>query len=350
MLLRLCIIVESFYLLQVRDIIPHNSSRDLPCHKTKKIWFLHQISLKLWSAVFLWLQQKSWIRTYLCTISLLIWHSLWVQPKYTWSRNDVGSPSQSLPWEFSKSVPCFLFCLPVWYRPHTRVRKVLLLGWQKNIPSLKLFPNHVPIELSQIAFHIRVLPKVIHTDSFREERLGLPYWTMILAICVVVDESKCLDTPIWEFSIICEHLPFWAEYKRILHLLLVHRNPAIWRWYPWSWRLSFEMLKILVQWILRKTLNHLLQCHLGVRLYAFVFLTLKFQLRNLKMTEIHPWRKTIFSALRLWFIDHFFLVSDYRQLPCRIFLLFFPILSPLPPFASGIFNAWGIGMNLCTRL
>ena len=24
----------------------------------------------------------------------------------------------------------------------------------------------------------------------------------------MVDESKCLDTPIWEFSIICEHLPF----------------------------------------------------------------------------------------------------------------------------------------------
>ena len=27
---------------------------------------------------------------------------------------------------------------------------------------------------------------------------------MILAICVVVDESKCLDIPIWEFSIILE--------------------------------------------------------------------------------------------------------------------------------------------------
>ena len=33
---------------------------------------------------------------------------------------------------------------------------------------------------------------------------------MILAICVVVDESKFIDIPIWEFSIICEHLPFWG--------------------------------------------------------------------------------------------------------------------------------------------
>ena len=30
---------------------------------------------------------------------------------------------------------------------------------------------------------------------------------MILAICVVVDESKCLDIPILEFSIIWEHPP-----------------------------------------------------------------------------------------------------------------------------------------------
>ena len=52
---------------------------------------------------------------------------------------------------------------------------------------------------------------------------------MILAICVVVDESKCLDTPILEFSIICEHPPFLLGYKQILRLLLVHRNQAIWR-------------------------------------------------------------------------------------------------------------------------
>ena len=72
------------------------------------------------------------------------------------------------------------------------------------------------------------------TDSAQEEQLGLPYWTMIWAICVVVDESKCLDTPIWEFLIICEHLPFSLGYKLILRRLLVHRNLAIWRWYPFT--------------------------------------------------------------------------------------------------------------------
>ena len=35
---------------------------------------------------------------------------------------------------------------------------------------------------------------------------------MIRAICVVVDESKCRDIPILEFSKILEHLPFsWVQ-------------------------------------------------------------------------------------------------------------------------------------------
>ena len=34
-------------------------------------------------------------------------------------------------------------------------------------------------------------------------------------MCVVVDESKCLDIPILEFSAICEHLPFLRGFKLI---------------------------------------------------------------------------------------------------------------------------------------
>ena len=74
-----------------------------------------------------------------------------------------------------------------------------------------------------------VLPKDDRTDSVQEEQLGLPYWTMIQAICVVVSESKSLDIPIWEFSIIWEHIPFSPGYKLVLRLVLVHRNLAIWR-------------------------------------------------------------------------------------------------------------------------
>ena len=70
---------------------------------------------------------------------------------------------------------------------------------EEDIPNLEFCHIHVSIGLSQIAFPIIVLPRDDRTNSFQEERLGLPYWTMILAICVVVDESKCLDTPILEF-------------------------------------------------------------------------------------------------------------------------------------------------------
>ena len=75
-------------------------------------------------------------------------------------------------------------------------------------PNWKPSPNRISIAFSQIAFPITVLLKDDHTDVVQEERTGLPYWTMIWAIYVVVDESKCLDIPIWEFSIILEHLPF----------------------------------------------------------------------------------------------------------------------------------------------
>ena len=78
---------------------------------------------------------------------------------------------------------------------------------EKNNPFFDGVRISIP-GISQIAFPIIVLPKDDRTDSFQEERLGLPYWSMIQAICVVVDESKCLDTPISEFSTICEHLPF----------------------------------------------------------------------------------------------------------------------------------------------
>ena len=82
----------------------------------------------------------------------------------------------------------------------------------------------------------------------------------------MVDESKCLDTPIWEFSTIFEHLPFLHWYKQILHQLLVLRNLTVWIWYPWLLLLSFVMLMILVQWIMHKTPNRRSQYHLGVQL------------------------------------------------------------------------------------
>ena len=55
---------------------------------------------------------------------------------------------------------------------------------------------------------IIVLPKDDSTDSAQEEHLDLPYWTMIWAISVSVDESKYLDIQTLEFSITSVQLPF----------------------------------------------------------------------------------------------------------------------------------------------
>ena len=76
------------------------------------------------------------------------------------------------------------------------------------------FLHRAAIGSSQVAFPITVLPKDDRTDSAQEEQLDLQYWTMILTICVMVDESKRLHIPIWEFSVILVHPPFLLGFSR----------------------------------------------------------------------------------------------------------------------------------------
>ena len=135
--------------------------------------------------------------------------------------------------------------------------------------QFRTFPSRVLMELSRIAFPMIVLLKDDRTNSFQEERLGLPYWTMILAICVLVDVSNYLDILIWGWCIFHSDLGIsWycvgCLSLRILVVLLQR---------PLLLLPSFMMLMILVQWILRKNLNHLSQCHLGVRLDLCIFET-----------------------------------------------------------------------------
>ena len=49
------------------------------------------------------------------------------------------------------------------------------------------------MELSLIASPLKVLPKDDRRDFVQEEQPDLPLWTMILAICALVDVSKYLD-------------------------------------------------------------------------------------------------------------------------------------------------------------
>ena len=85
------------------------------------------------------------------------------------------------------------------------------------------------------------------------------------------------------------------------------------------------MLMILDQWILRKSLNHLWQCHLGVQLDLCIF-EIVVPTPNLKMAGVHQRRKMNRIALIPCFSDLLSFVSDFRQLPCRCLLEFFPFL------------------------
>ena len=62
------------------------------------------------------------------------------------------------------------------------------------------------------------------TDVVQEERMGLRHWTMILAICVVIDVSKYLDILTLEFLITLVHLPYSPGLQQMLHLRLVQRK------------------------------------------------------------------------------------------------------------------------------
>ena len=70
----------------------------------------------------------------------------------------------------------------------------------KNNPFSRCTKRHSQFgSFSQPCFN-RIFSNCLSHNSPQEERLGLPHWTMILAICVVVDESICLDIPILDFS------------------------------------------------------------------------------------------------------------------------------------------------------
>ena len=98
----------------------------LPSHRTMKIPFRHQVSPWLLFLVFFSVAPaESLDSNILVWLSLLIWHSLWVQPKYTWSRKDVGSPKSTSFMSIFHVGLIFCSLQTVWYRPHTQIKIVL---------------------------------------------------------------------------------------------------------------------------------------------------------------------------------------------------------------------------------
>ena len=186
----LCRVVESSCLL-THDIVPHISWPDLPYHRTTKK-YENSVSME----VFQFSPRTSVIVNNIFahfTLSLSTPQTYMIKERCWFSQIDFFIEY------FPHRINVFVSFQPIRCHPHTQIRIILFHGVQKSIPNWEPSPNRVSIGFSQIAFPITVLPKDDRTDSVQEERLGLPYWTMISAICVVVDESKCLDIPILEF-------------------------------------------------------------------------------------------------------------------------------------------------------
>ena len=165
----------------------------------------------------------------LSTISLLISHCLWVHPQFSWSRIIFEILSTSDEYFSFQPIKC--------YSTQTNKNTVFSRCTNEHSQMENLLQPHLKRIFSNCLSHKCSAQKWMTIQI----PLKRNFWVFhtgpwFSAIRVVVNESKCLDIPILEFSTICEHLPF----------LLVHRNPAIWRWYPWLLLPSFVMLMILV--------------------------------------------------------------------------------------------------------
>ena len=136
----------------------------------------------------------------------------------TWSRNDVGSP-KSISFMNTFHIGSMFCFFPASFMSSTYTfSRFTNKHSQFGTSSQPCFNN----TFSNCFSH-----SSDRKDFAQEERLGLPCWTMILAISVSVDVSKYLDILTLEFSITMEHLPLWPGYKRILHLLLVLRIQVV---------------------------------------------------------------------------------------------------------------------------
>ena len=172
----LCRVVESSC-WPTHNIVPHISGHDLPHHKTMKkyedFWGME---------VFQFLPLKFAIQTWLCNCPeyLCLFGIVFeCSPSIHDQRKMLVLPNRLLCWVVSTSDWDFVSFQPILCQPHTQIRIILFHDEQISIPNWKLSPNRAATGFSQIAFPTMVLPTDDRTNSFQEERLGLPYWTMI---------------------------------------------------------------------------------------------------------------------------------------------------------------------------
>ena len=232
-----------------------------------------------------------------------------------------------------------IFCfLSSQFFHHPRAQTIIV-HFPVNEPTFPIWnfsPTVFKWKFLEIAFPMTVLPKGDRADFVQEGGLDLPYWTMILAICALVDESKCLDIPIWEFWIKMVHIPFWPwcvsgycvsclSCASRLSWNSVHDSCGcqLWCWWSLLSEYSTRSWSILHNVASEDDSNEALTPN-------------SLDDKDPSMTQ-----SELFCPYSLLLRSPLF--SDFSQLPCQYFLKFFPFFGA---FASGLFFASGIGINL----
>ena len=226
----------------------------------------------------------------------------------------------------------------------------------KNSPFSRLTNKHSQFgtfsqkELSRIAVPILVLPRDDRTDSVQDEQLGLPCWTMIWAVCVSVDVSKCLAILTLGFLVTSVHLPFFTWVQADTASAACPARPGSLEMIS----MTFADRRLWCWWSLLSKILRMIQKHpftmsprsttLPLFLIEIEGLTPNFwDDKDPPMT-----RNELFCPYSLLHRSLLFCFWLSCQLPCPYFLKFSHFSTAA--FTSGIFNAWGIGINLCTKL
>ena len=129
--------------------------------------------------------------------------------KYTWSRKDVDSPkSTSLLSTFHIGLRICFFPANLMSSTHTVQNDPFSRSTNKHSQLETFSHSFSKKDFLRLLFSLQSCSRMTIQISFKGNDWVFHTGPWIWAICVVVEESICLDTPILEFSIICEHLPF----------------------------------------------------------------------------------------------------------------------------------------------
>ena len=103
--------------------------------QVKTIWFTNGLKFILFEIIFV--QPGS------CTFIIIPFglHWRWVHPKYTWSRNEVGSSRSTFFINFFHMGAMFRFFQPWWCHPRTSMKTILVSDERTSIPNSILFSH-----------------------------------------------------------------------------------------------------------------------------------------------------------------------------------------------------------------